>query len=105
MPDIIDIPYLTRAALLDANKEAVSNEFSTYCKQDALEEFVKEENIHPITAYALDSDGNLVCRILVGLEEVVFVALTQARYNSLPTAPVDMAVIGAMLEASVSSKH
>ena len=50
----------------------------------------------------LDGSGNFVCRILIGPNEIVFVALTQARLNSLVTVQVDMVVINAMAEAAES---
>jgi hypothetical protein len=90
---------MTKQELLEANMEATMSEFSAYCWQDTLKHVLREGNKHPITATSLDGDGNFVCRILVGPEDIIYVALTQARFNNLVTVPVDVAVITAMAEA------
>jgi hypothetical protein len=98
--ELINIVVLTKEQLLSANEEAMLNEYSCYCKHDELRDFLREGNKHPVTAIAFDDDGNLVCRILIGPEEVVFVALTQTRVNNLLTVPVDIQLIAAMAEAA-----
>ena len=99
MSEVLQIPVLTKEELLEANLEATMSEYSAYCWQDTLKHVLKEGNKHPITSASVDNDGNFVCRILVGPEEVIYVALTQARFNNLVTVPVDVEVITAMAEA------
>jgi hypothetical protein len=101
--DVISLPILTRQQLLDANMEAISNDYSAYCWQDTLELMLYEGNRHPVTAATLDPDGNLVCRVLVSVEEVIFIALTKTRFNALGTVPIDLTVLEAMAEAAQSS--
>lgn len=103
MSEVLTIPTLTREELLEANREAIDREFSAYCWQDNLMEATYEGNKHPVTAANLDPDGNLVCRILIGPNDIVYIALTQARLNTLGTVQVDMAIIEAMAEAAESS--
>lgn len=99
MPDTIQMPVLTKDQLLEANLEAISNDYSAYCWHDTLCLVLAEGNRHPITAASLDQEGNLVCRILIGPEEIIMLALTKARFNALATVPVDVAVLEAMAEA------
>lgn len=99
MPETLNIPVLTRNEVLEANLEAVTQEYSAYCWHDTLRLVLQEGNKHPVTAASLDQDGNFVCRILVGLDEIVFIALTKARFNALGTVPVDLTVLEAMAEA------
>jgi hypothetical protein len=102
MSEVLNLPVLTRDELLEANLEAVGNDYSAYCWHDTLKQVVHEGNKHPVTEAKLDGAGNFVCRILIGPNEIVFVALTQARLNSLVTVQVDMVVIEAMAEAAES---
>lgn len=99
MPELIQMPVLTKDQLLEANLEAISNDYSAYCWHDTLSLSLNEKNKHPITAASLDQEGNLVCRILIGPEEIIVLALTKARFNALPTVPIDVAVLEAMAEA------
>lgn len=99
----IDVPVLTMQELLDANLEAVQNNYSAYCWHDTLRLMVHEGNRHPVTAAALDQDGNMVCRVLVSPEETIYVALTKLRFNTLGTVPIDLGILEAMAEAAESS--
>lgn len=99
----IDVPVLTMQELLDANLEAVQNDYSAYCWHDTLRLMVHEGNRHPVTAAVLDQDGNMVCRVLIGPEEIVYLALTKLRFNTLGTVPIDLGILEAMAEAAESS--
>jgi hypothetical protein len=101
--ETINLPILTKNQLLEANLEAIANDYSAYCWQDTLELMLYEGNRHPVTAASLDQDGNMVCRILVSSEEAIIVALTKARFNALVTVPIDLMVLEAMAEAAQSS--
>jgi len=103
--EVVQLPYMYKAELLQANEKAVQMDYSAYCNQPELMNHLMEGFKYPVTASALDGDGNMVCRILVGPEDAIFVALTQASYNALPTVPVDMVIINAMAEALESPKH
>lgn len=103
MSETLNVPVLTKEELLEANLEAVSQDYSAYCWHETLKLVLHDGNKHPITAAALDPQGNLVCRILVAADEIVFVALTKVRFNALPTVPIDLAVLEAMAEATESS--
>lgn len=101
--DNIDVPVLTMQELLDANLEAVQNDYSAYCWHDTLRLMLQEGNRHPVTAAVLDQDGNMVCRVLVGPEEIIYIALTKLRFNALGTVPIDLGILEAMAEAAESS--
>jgi hypothetical protein len=103
--DVIDMPVLSRAEILEANEEAITHKYSAYCWQDTLMGMLHEGNRHPITGAVLDSDGNWVCRIVVGPEVRIYSALTKPRFNALGTVPIDVALLEAMAEASESSVH
>lgn len=100
MPEIIQMPVLTKDQLLEANLEAVAKDYSAYCWHDTLRHALFEGNRHPVTAATLDAQGNFVCSILIAPNELIMLALTKARFNALATVPVDVAVLDAMSEAA-----
>ena len=102
MSEVLTIPMLTREELIDANLEAVAKNFSAYCWHETLKQVTYEGNKHPVTAADPDPDGNMVCRVLIGPNEIVLIALSPHRYKLLGTVQVDMAVIEAMAEAAES---
>ena len=85
----MEIRYFTKQSLIEANKEAVRNNYEKSLSTKALEE-LNEESKFPIVFHIVGSDKRLVAtELLLGPETTVWLDISKHRYIGLPYLEVD----------------
>lgn len=96
---------LTLEQLLEANEVAEKGDYSAYCNQQVLKNALIVGAVYPIVSSAFDHTGRLVCGIAISPYDTVYIALDQSRVNLLAMVQVDMAVVEALADSQLSTRH